>query len=170
MLTETLTTTETLTATEVAVVGGVLGSVAIFAIVFYVLLVIAGWRIMKKAGEPGWKILIPIYNLYMMMKIVGMQNWFWISLIAEAVVMIVNAASGYSGQADFDFGAYPLVMICAVLQGIWIVVVNVVYAWRTSKVFGHGVGYAIGLFFLPNIFWLILGFGKSKYSKKMLKK
>lgn len=32
-----------------------------------------------------------------------------------------------------------------------------------SKNFGHGVGFAIGLWFLPFVFYPILGFGKSEY-------
>ena len=34
---------------------------------------------------------------------------------------------------------------------------------NVSKRFGHGVGFALGLVFLAPIFWLILGFGSSKY-------
>ena len=52
---------------EAAVAGGaagaMVGMVLAFAVMFYILTVIATWKIFKKAGEPGWKCLIPIYNV-----------------------------------------------------------------------------------------------------------
>ena len=33
-------------------------------LLFYILIAVAEWRIMVKAGEPGWKGIIPIYNIY----------------------------------------------------------------------------------------------------------
>ena len=35
---------------------------------------------------------------------------------------------------------------------------------KLSQVFGHGVGYTIGLFFLPVIFIIIIGIGSSEYN------
>lgn len=37
---------------------------ALFAFIFYILQVIAYWKIFTKAGEEGWKSIIPIYNGY----------------------------------------------------------------------------------------------------------
>ena len=69
-----------------------------------------------------------------------------------------------------DWGQHPMTIIAIIVNLVVAIWANVVYAWRTSKVFGHGVGYFLGLFFLEPIFWLILGFDKSKYDKKALKK
>lgn len=54
----------------------------IVAIIWGILLIIAMWKIFEKAGEAGWKSIIPIYNVYIMYKIVGMKNWFWYTIIA----------------------------------------------------------------------------------------
>ena len=43
-----------------------------------------------------------------------------------------------------------------------IVIVFIVYN-DISKSFGHGIGFTLGLIFLAPIFWLILGFGSSRY-------
>ena len=37
---------------------------ALFAFIFYILQVIAYWKIFTKAGEEGWKSIIPIYNYF----------------------------------------------------------------------------------------------------------
>jgi hypothetical protein len=46
-------------------------------LVFLVVLLAAQWRIFTKAGEAGWKSIIPIYNTIVMLKIVG-RPWWWL--------------------------------------------------------------------------------------------
>ena len=41
-----------------------LGSILILVIGWYILQVVAYWQIFEKAGEPGWKAIIPCYNTY----------------------------------------------------------------------------------------------------------
>ena len=55
-----------------------------FWIIYIVPLVIfiVFWRkIFEKVGEAGRKILIPIYNVYIVFKIIGMKNWFWYTIL-----------------------------------------------------------------------------------------
>lgn len=178
---QTLATTLTESEAEAAIVGGIAGAtIGMFVVVlliFYVLLVIAGWKILKKAGEPGWKILIPIYNIYMLLKIVNMKNWFWWLLlisICTSIMINIDMPQLYNmspdGYSQVDWGKHPTALIALIIDSVATLAAAVVYSWRTSKAFGHGVPFAIGLFLLPNLFWLILGFGSSKYSKKALKK
>lgn len=175
--------TNNLTVTDAAVIGGVagatLGMIVALGLILFILFVIASWRIFKKAGEPGWKALIPIYNTYIMFKIVNMKNWFWwilgLSVVGSIVASINNSANFYymSGVEvqTTSISEVPAIVIATMLiEAIIAIWTGIVYAYRTSKVFGHGIGYTIGLIFLPNLFWLILGFGKSKYDKKALKK
>ena len=47
-----------------------------------VICTIAYWKIFEKAGEDGWKILVPFYNSYIITKIVYGNGWkFLFSLI-----------------------------------------------------------------------------------------
>ena len=39
-------------------------------------MIAAIWKVFTKAGQPGWAILIPIYNLYVLCKIAGRPGWF----------------------------------------------------------------------------------------------
>ena len=54
--------------------------VALFAWVF--------WRIFEKAGKPGWAAIIPIYNVIVLLEIVGRPVW-WVLLLFIPVVNIV---------------------------------------------------------------------------------
>ncbi len=66
--------------------------------VIYVIIVatIAGlWKIFEKAGEQGWKALIPVYNYYIWLKILK-KPWWWIIilLIPGVGFMMIMAVSG----------------------------------------------------------------------------
>lgn len=53
--------------------GGALAAAGIVstlvALAIYVLQIIGWWKIFTKAGEAGWKSLIPLYNLYILYNI-----------------------------------------------------------------------------------------------------
>lgn len=159
-----------------AVASILLGFLAI-GFIFYLLMLIAGWRILKKAGESGWKILIPIYNVYMLWKIAGMKNWFWHIICLAIITGILEAFAGADLSSFYAEGTIvdqrPMVIV-ALLAGAFLVIytfiAQITYAYRTSKVFGHGLGYTIGLIIFPSLFWLILGFGSSDYDKRRLSK
>ena len=48
-------------------------------VAFIVVYLVAAWIVYTKAGEEGWKALIPIYNVWVLLKIVGRPGW-WLLL------------------------------------------------------------------------------------------
>ena len=164
-------TINTLTPSEAAVAGGIVGgvfaAVAVCVLIWYVLQIIACWRMFEKAGEPGWKTLIPIYNNYIMFKIVDMKAWFWWMFGISVVFSIISAANGCTDTACTSTS--PLLLFSAFVFLIIAIVCEVIYSLRTSRAFGHGIGFAIGLFFFQPIFLMIIGYGKSKYNKKKIR-
>lgn len=58
-----------------AVAGTAMTTYLICAIAIVVLLIIAWWKLFTKAGEKGWKSLIPIYNIVVYLKIIGINPW-----------------------------------------------------------------------------------------------
>lgn len=173
--TYTLTSINDLTPAEAAFAGGLLSSVLVIGLIITVLLIIAGWRIFEKAGEKGWKILIPIYDVYILFKICGLKNWFWAMLcvsIIASILMAVNMppyiedATGYHLDYSVDLSKYPTYIIGIVISCVTSIIMEVAIAIKLAKAFGKGVGYTLGIIFFPYIFTLILGFGKAKYNKK----
>ena len=177
MQTTTLTTNEA--AAAGAVLGGMFGIFGVIGIAFFILMVIAMWKIFTKAGEKGWKALIPIYNIYIYFKIAGMKNWFWALVAVEVIVCIVAAIANKSGVFIVDqagkvtsvanpaaAGIFSFVTIAAL---IFQIIAGIVQCAKLSKAFKRGLGTTLGLIFLPNIFQLILAFGSAKYDKKALK-
>jgi hypothetical protein len=67
------------------------GAVVLIVYLAIIVLVIAGmWKVYTKAGQPGWAVLIPIYNLYCLMKIAGRPGW-WLILMFIPIVSLVIA-------------------------------------------------------------------------------
>lgn len=109
-------------------IGAAIGTIIYLAIL---IVVIAGlWKTFVKAGQPGWGVLIPFYNLYLLVKIAGRPGWWFILMLIPIVNIIVGII------VDIDI----------------------------ARNFGKGIGFAIGLFFLPFIFYPILGFGSAEYN------
>lgn len=55
---------------------------------FVVFLIAAQWKVYEKAGQPGWACIIPIYNIYVLLKIVGKPGWWLIMMIIPGVNLI----------------------------------------------------------------------------------
>ena len=130
------------------------GIYLIFALVWWILQIIANWNIFTKAGEAGWKSLIPIYGDYVSYKIAWQTSYFWLSFILGIVASYVSSA---------NLNESIFLTVIATLLRIVIAVINIMYCIKLSRAFGHGIGFAIGLIVLQPIFLLILGFGSDQY-------
>lgn len=172
--TRTLTTNEA--AAAGAVMGGMLGVAIVASIAVAILMIVAMWKLFKKAGEPGWKALIPIYDVYILFKISGAKSWFWGLIVAEIIVFINTIIGVNNGGVVTDANGNVTEIkdisfaIIVAAMAIFELVCYIVLCAKLAKAFKRGAGTAIGLFFLPNIFTLILAFGSAKYDKKALKK
>lgn len=62
--------------------GGGIGMVigAVFYLGILVLMLASLWKVYAKAGQPGWAAIVPIYNLVVLLQIVGKPIW-WIALL-----------------------------------------------------------------------------------------
>ena len=62
------------------------GNIELFATVALTIVTLVGcWKTFEKAGKPGWAGLIPIYNLYVLVKISG-NAWWWFMLFFIPVI------------------------------------------------------------------------------------
>ena len=87
------------------------------------------WRIFTKAGEAGWKCLLPVYGAIVFQRILGRPGW-WVFLMLIPVVNLVVA---------------------------------LIECFDLARVFGKGIGHALGLIFLGPVFAMILAFGPARY-------
>jgi hypothetical protein len=64
------------------------GLVFLWVVVAYVLYALAYFGIFKKAGKPTWAAFVPIYNIIVLLEVVGRPIW-WIVLLLIPLVNII---------------------------------------------------------------------------------
>ena len=101
-----------------------------------VFLIVSWWIVFKKAGQPGWAILIPIFNFLVILRIAD-KPWWWVFSILLAIIPIAG----------------PILFLV-----VWILICNAI-----SKSFGQGAGFTVGLVLLSVVFVPILAFGDYQY-------
>lgn len=87
-------------------------AIGVVGLALYVLIIgffiAVGWKIYQKAEKPGWVVLIPIYNLYVLMKVVGRPAWwlvlFLIPVVNLVVAIVVNIDLAKSFGKDWLYG------------------------------------------------------------------
>lgn len=136
--------------------GSMMVGIAVAIIVaVYLLLALGYYKMFQKAGEPGWKAFIPVYNWYIYTKLTWKPSMFGVMFVLEIVCELTN----YFEKSN----ASVALAVASAIVGIVFIVFQAISASKASKAYGHGGGYAVGLFFLPYLFTLIIGFGKSEY-------
>ncbi|MFJ8964066.1 DUF5684 domain-containing protein [Lentzea sp. NPDC102401] len=69
--------------------------IGVFGTIIYLALAVFGvvvfWKTFTKAGQPGWAAIIPIYNIYVLLKVAGRPGW-WLILLLIPIVNIVILA------------------------------------------------------------------------------
>jgi hypothetical protein len=91
------------------------------------------WKVFEKAGHPGWASLVPIYNTVIFLQMGG-QNPLWV------LVALIPFCGGF-------IFLYPAIMASI----------------EIAKRFGKDPIYAVGLIFVPFVFFPMLGFGSAQY-------
>ena len=135
-------------AAAVAIGGGTL---ILIYVVWFVLQCVADWRILSKAGRPGWHSLIPVLNSYAEYDICW-QGWWGIAFIACSLL------SGVFGQNASVAGT-----VVDELLGFAAFVIHILQSSRLAKAFGKGTGFAVCLVLFGPIARLVLGLGDSRY-------
>ena len=78
--------------------AGALAVLGVVALVVAILKIIAYWRLFSKAGEAGWKSIIPILDSYTETKIAGTNNW--VRIVISYIALCVGYGMGFSLAED----------------------------------------------------------------------
>ncbi len=103
--------------------GGLAILIILLGTVFSVLMIIAGWRILTKAGQPGWAILIPIYQIIVFCKAAGKPAWWFVLLLIPGVNIVISLllclglASKFGKGAGFGVGLFLLPLVFVPILG-----------------------------------------------------
>ena len=144
-------------ASAAGVVGGIvafsLTAILIFELVWFILQIVADWKIFSKADRPGWMSIIPILNTYVEYDICWSGFYGLLFMITSVVASVMSTGEGAP--------VWKSIIVC--ICGIIAVVLHIVQSFKLSKAFGHGIGMCLVLIILGPIGRIILGFGGSEY-------
>lgn len=82
----------------------------LFGLLILVLMIYAGWKVFEKAGQPGWAVIIPFYNIYILLKIANKPGWWLILFLIPlvnfvvAILVSINVAKAFGKGAGFGIG------------------------------------------------------------------
>ena len=156
----------------VAAAGGALGvsivMIAILGVVWWLLLIIARWKIFTKAGEAGWKSIIPIYADYVQWRIGWKRTGlFWAAIALVILGCILAVASGAlvvnakgALTAGGGGGFLAIIGVVCIIAGA---IMELIATYKLFVSFGKGVGWFILWILFPNIVLLVLGFGSAQH-------
>lgn len=83
-------------------VSGGYGFVMFLYLIIFAVVIVGMWKTFEKAGKPGWAAIVPIYNLIVLLEIVGKPLW-WIILMLIPLVNIIIAIM-LCHQLSLSFG------------------------------------------------------------------
>ena len=122
----------------------------IIALLVVVFLIICNWKIFTKAGEEGWKAIIPFYNTWVLAKLVANNNVLVFILCCGSFIAFIPvigwilSLAGLVGAVMLDLGL--------------------------AKVFGKETWFGVLMIFFPYVMIPIIAFGSSTYdpSRKIM--
>lgn len=162
-----------------AMVAGIVGLVITLGLV--ILMIVSWWLIYDKMGEKGWKCLIPFYGRYILFGCVWEAKIYFISLLISILSVVLSVYGAVvltfsmimplvSAFVDVSF----LATIIPATGGVGIILFSSIFSfvsfaiqmilnWRMVKCFGYGIGFFLGITFLPYIFYPVLAFGNAYF-------
>lgn len=75
------------------------------------------WKVFEKAGQPGWAAIVPIYNIYVMLRVAGKPGWWLILFLVPfvsfiiAIIALIGLAENFGKSGGFAIGLILLPFI-----------------------------------------------------------
>lgn len=133
---------------ELAALMAGLGVVFVFVIILVAIILIpvliAQWKLFKKAGKNGWEAIVPFYNTWVLMEISGLNWWYFLISI------------GLSILSTYTDGGLSVILSLANYYINFITYYNLAKKTKQNEIL-----YGILGIFVPYIAIMILGFSKN---------
>ena len=140
-------------AAAIALFGMSMGVLLAMGLIWFILQVIADWKIFEKAGEPGWKSIIPFYNVFVEYDICWGGIYGLLFIAAPIISSFIKTGEGMPAWHG---------IVVTILSTV-VCVLHFIQSVKLSKAFGKGTGFGILLFIFGPICRIVLGFGSARY-------
>lgn len=127
-------------------------------LIVFGLMAISQAMIFLKAQRPSWAVIIPFYNDYVMFDIATGKGF--LGIINSVMMYAALSLPFFELCCGFDTGIFKILITCASF------VLMAFMSFKLASKFNTGVFFAVGLLFLPIIFYPVLGFGDFEYESE----
>ena len=137
------------------------------------------WFTYKKMHLPGWKGIIPLYNVYVLFEELWETKYFWRGVICFGIFAlsfitgeVIFTVGGVSSLAAYPGMPLPTSVIVTMIIGILFFIASLVMLimsfvvffkiyHKTAKAFGLKTAWVWGMLFVPYIMFPIIGFNRN---------
>ncbi|MBR3534249.1 MAG: hypothetical protein IKN85_00320 [Oscillospiraceae bacterium] len=144
----------------------------VFSLALSVVMLVARYKLFEKAGEAGWKAIIPFYWSIILSKIatgkktlgavfVAAYSVFWIAYISfyyRQMVMLMGNLEG--SMSASDAASIMLFSLFVMVLSISMAVLNGILMFKFAKSYGKSEGWCVAMIFLSGILIIAMGFDK----------
>jgi len=118
-----------------AIIGGIAGLCgAVIGLAIAAVFIYGTWKAFEKAGEDGWKAIIPIYNLWVMAEVAQAPGWWGLLMLISPLNLVFGFLIGRDAAKAFGKGDQETM---------------------------YGI---LGALFSPALVYTIFGFGDAEYT------
>ncbi|MBE5820614.1 MAG: hypothetical protein E7310_07405 [Clostridiales bacterium] len=120
------------------------------------------WKIFVKAGQEGWKCLIPVYNLIVLFKFIGLSPFLLLIYLLPFLLILGGFIIGFLIAIGVEIAYimfFFIIIYFIVLLGVY--ALNIVYMIYLGKAFNKSTAFIVGLVLVPVVFQAILAFDKT---------
>lgn len=95
--------------TDTADVTTLWGPWSVVGLIFYILTVVALWKVFSKAGYPGILAIIPIVNFFILVKIAGYSAWLGLLFLIPivnvvwSIIVAIRVGKGFGKGGAWSF-------------------------------------------------------------------
>lgn len=123
-----------------------LGLTCSISLLMYVIMAFGYWRMFEKAGEKGWKSLIPVYNMYIAYTISwekGKSAFFAVVALwfASFAFLLALASTAVTSPEWYIAG------VTSFMTAAFACIIHALFCFKQAMSFDRGGGYAILAFF-----------------------
>lgn len=124
--------------------------------VYYILQVIADWKILSKAGRPGILSLIPVVN------VCAEYSICWSGFMGLVYVVLLGLAGSVNGNQDVSSTMQTVASVSGAAAGL----IHIIQSIKLARSFGKGFLYGLLLILFGPLARIFLGLGDSRYRGK----
>lgn len=140
----------------------------IISLALMIVQIVALWKIFEKAGEKGWKSIIPIYNLYILFKMTKTKGFglYIGTLLVGSILIGAGATMGVFTLYGYD-NSYAVIStvfdIIGIIFLLGAIVLQIKMINRLCLSFGHGTGFIVLAIFVSIVAYPIMAFSSDEF-------